>query len=166
MVSIPDEVFSVYEEFMDDFINDNFGVACTLIYPSRRTACANCIFDNIGNKSANRYKHGGPMPFNFGTCPLCSGKGFSEEEATDTITLRVYYNPREWIKINNVDSSNATAQVIGFLSDMPKFLRANEIIVNAPQENYKTWKFVKMGDSLPHGFKQRRYFVCFLQRID
>lgn len=167
MVNIPDEVFQVYEEFADDFIDDNFGVNCTLIYPSRRIFCSNCVFDQIGQKSANRYKHGGPAPFNFGNCPTCGGEGYKEEEATDTIKLRVYYNSKNWIKVaSSIDVPNAAAQVIGHLKDMPSFEMANEIIVNEPQENYKSWKFSRASDALPHGFKQRRYFVAFLQRID
>lgn len=166
MVDIPDGVFQAYEEFADDFINSNFGVTCELIYPARRIFCANCAFDPIGQKSANRYKSGGPMPFYFGNCPMCAGNGYIEDRATDTIKLRVYYSPKDWIKVaNSVDTSNASAQVIGFLSDMPKFERADEILTNKPQENYQEWRFTRLGDAMPHGFKQRRYFVAFLQSI-
>lgn len=167
MVSLPDEIFQEYESIVDDFINDNFGVDCKLIYPARRILCSNCVFDPIGQKSSNRYKHGGPAPFNFGNCPMCGGAGLKEEEAEDTIKLRVYYSPKDWIKIaDNISSDDADVQVIGFMSDMPKFNRANEIIVNSPQKNYETWKCVKSSKALPHGFKQRRYFICFLRMID
>lgn len=166
MVNINQSIFDKYKSICDDMISSNFGVNCELIYPSRREFCANCVFDTIGDKSANRYKHGGPQPFNFGYCPTCGGQGYKEVSNTEIIKLRVYYNPKNWIKITtstNIDESDA--QVIGFLYDKPKFDRADEIMLDSDQEGYQRYKFTKNSDSIPHGLGHDRYFVCLLKRV-
>lgn len=166
MVSIPDALFTKYKNTADDFIMLNFGVNCRLIYPARRILCANCVFDSIGQKSANRYKHGGPAPFNFGYCPVCGGEGYKEDEEFDSIKMRVYMRSEDFQGgIQGAHAPDADAQVIGFMYDLPKFDRANEIILNTDQENYKTWKFSKSGEAVPHGFKRDRYFMAFLKRV-
>ena len=167
MVSIPDSVFDKYREFADDFISENFGVNCKLIYPSRRIACVNCVSGRsmVGSTSTSRYKHGGPMPFNFGNCPTCGGQGYKEEEQTTTIKLRIYYKGEEFVKVNNLNVADADAQVIGFIYDLPKFNRANEILCDSDQEDYHKWRFTRSGDALPHGFKHNRYFIALLKRV-
>ena len=166
MVQINQRIFDKYKEFADDFINDNFGVNCKLIYPPKETECVNCVFDSIGRKSSNRYKHGGPQPFNFGNCPTCSGKGFREDEATENIKLRVYYEKKSWVKIagGTFNADDSDAQVIGFIHDMPKFDMANEIELDSDLKDYKTLSYTKAGDSFPHGFKHDRYFISHLRR--
>ncbi len=168
MVSIPDSVFIKYKNFADDFISKNFGVNCKLIYPPRRIACVNCITANslVGSTSTNKYKHGGPQPFSFGNCPTCGGAGFKEDEQTETIKMRVYFRAEEFIEIvPGVNTADSDAQVIGFIYDLPKYERANEIILNVDQANYQNWKFSRIGDAVPHGFKKDRYFMAFLKRI-
>jgi hypothetical protein len=166
MASIPEDIFTKYKQFADDFIDENFGVNCTLIYPPRRIMCSNCIFDSVGQKSSNRYKHGGPAPFSFGYCAICGGEGYKEEERTDTIKMRVYFSVSEDTKVvDGVTTPNVDAQVIGFIYDLPKFNRANEIICNSDLENYSTWKFTRIREAVPHGLRKDRYFMAYLKRI-
>ncbi len=168
MVKIPASVFLKYKEVADDFIINNFGINCKLIYPPRRIPCVNCISGNslIGSTSTNRYKHGGPQPFSFGNCPTCGGKGYKEDEQTDTIKLRVYFSVEEFTEVvDGLYTPNADAQVIGFIHDLPKFNRANEIICHSDLKNYTTWKFSRIREAVPHGFKKDRYFMAFLKRI-
>jgi len=166
-MDIPDSVWSAYEGMADDFINSNFGVNCTLMYPSKMEACSNCTYDPIGKKSANRYKSGGPMPFRFGTCPTCGGSGHKEVEQTEVIVMRVYYDSKEWMKIANIASSpDDDALVVGFMTDMNKFIRANFIITDSDLQGRQTWKFQKSSSPIPHGFRHYRYFAGMLKRID
>jgi hypothetical protein len=166
MATIPDSFFTKYKQTADDFIIDNFGINCKLIYPPRREMCANCVFDSIGQKSANRYKHGGPAPFSFGHCSVCGGEGYREEEQTEIIKMRVYFTPQESTKIvEGITTPAVDAEVIGFIYDLPKFNRANEIICHSDLENYSTWKFSRIREALPHGFKKDRYFIAYLKRV-
>lgn len=166
MVSIPDDVFSTYKEFADEMIA-SFGVNCILYYPSTLIECVNCVYDPIGQKSSNRYKHGGPMQFRFGNCPLCGGQGYKEQEVTETIRMRVYTTAREWKRFGEiVNTANASAVVIGYIYDMPKFEKANEIVVDSHLLGYKAWKYRSGSETAPWGFKHDRYFVSTLERID
>ena len=162
-ITIPSAFFNKYIEACDFFIdNDNIGKQCTLVYPSRKIACDNCVTNNIGGSSTNSYRHGGPAPFNFGRCPLCGGNGYHEEEITDTIRLRIYWEHRDWIKVSSVSFPDADVQIIGYLSDLPKLRRANEIILLNPK--YGSWRTVLAGEPFPHGFGKNRYFMGFLKR--
>ena len=176
MVSIPQAVFDKYNEFADDFINSNFGVRCNLIYPFKKIQCPNCVMSSFRG-GTNVYRTGGPLPFTFGPCPLCAGEGFQREEATpEVIKLRVYYRPKDWVKVSfptlhgeqgdvPFQIPDGTIQVIGFMSDLPKVERADKIQVNIDQDGYKRWTYQRLGEALPHGFKQDRYFICFLKRV-
>ena len=166
MVNIPQDVFDKYRETCDDFISSNFGVNCKLMYPSRRVSCANCVYDAIGKKSANRYKSGGPMPFSFGNCPTCGGAGYREEEQSEIIKLRVYSRSQDFKKIagSSINVPDGGIMVIGFLYEMPKFNRSNTVVINSDQANYQTWKFDKSGEAMIHGLVKDRYFMATMTR--
>ena len=165
MVNIPDEVFTKYKEFGDAMINQ-LGINCKVVYPPKRENCVNCVYDPIGKKSANRYRHGGPKPFNFGRCPMCGGNGFKEVESEEVVKLRVYYDYRDFVKVDGVsiNAPGERVQIIGYLTDMHKVRRANEIIINSDKGGYGTWRFVKGSEPAPWGLKKDRYFVAFLER--
>lgn len=166
MVDIPDEVFDAYNEFADDFIQSNFGVTCRLIYPARRIICVNCVFDPVGGKSSNKYKHGGPAPFHFGRCPTCGGDGYKEQTNFKDIKLRIYHDPKNWIKVADaVAVPDGSVQIIGMLSDLPEFNKADQIVVNQEQSQYHHWRFSHATEAFAHGFKRNRYFTAFLTRV-
>ena len=80
--------------------------------------------------------------------------------------MRVYFNAADNTKVvDGVSTPNVDAQVIGFIYDLPKFNRANEIVCHSDLENYATWKFTRSREDVPHGFKKYRYFMSFLKRI-
>lgn len=165
MVDIPQSVFDIYNDTVDDMINQNFGINCKIIYPPTRVQCNNCVFDSIGRKSANRYAHGGPAPFNFGVCPTCGGAGYREQESEDTIKMRVYYTPKEFIKIANlVNIPDGAVMVIGFLTDSLKIKNSYRIIINSDLEGLASGVYEKLEEPVPWGFKKNRYFRCVLKR--
>jgi hypothetical protein len=161
---IPQEVFDIYNEFADDFINDNFGVLCTLYYPATSVAC-DCETDPIGQKIANRFQHGGPAPFTARHCSFCGGSGYKESVPTDTVMLRVYDQPKNWIKIAGfANVADADVQIIGFLADVPKISSSDYIVLNTEQNVFGDFKYKLASVCLPHGFKKNRYFVALLKK--
>lgn len=69
----------------------NFGI-------SKKNICPNCIYDPALKKSSNKYKNGGPVPFDLGQlCPYCYGAGFSGEEKTETVYLAIIADNKKWI---------------------------------------------------------------------
>jgi len=164
MVNIPNEVWSLYNSFADDFINLNFGEDCMLVYPSLSSECPNCLPDNIGKKSSNIYKTGGPEPFDNGMiCPHCNGEGFYHTEPTETIKLRIYWSPKDWVKTGTTLSiPDGSVQIIGFLSDLPKVMQASHIKLVSKNDGIMTNTFVRIQEPFYHGFKKNRYFSLYL----
>jgi hypothetical protein len=161
---IPQEVFDIYNEFCDDFIDDNFGVNCTIYYPQTSVAC-DCQTDQIGQKIANRFQHGGPAPFTARGCSFCGGSGYRETTASEVIKLRIYDQPKHWIKVASfVNVADGDVQIIGHLRDAPKLSNADHIIINSDQAAYGDFKYKLNSPCLPHGFKKNRYFIALLKK--
>lgn len=161
--SIPNELFDKYREVCDYLIDhNNFGKACTIYYPPLKEECSNCETGLDGSTSTNVYRRGGPAPFGFGSCPLCGGNGYRETESTDSIRLRLYWSKKDWSKFG-VKIPDADVMCIGYLSDLPKFKRANSISLISEQK-HEDFRFVTACEPFPHGFGHNRYFICFLKR--
>ena len=163
-LSIPDGLFDKYREAADWFIdNDNIGRNCLIIYPPKRTSCDNCITKMIGSTTTSVYRHGGPAPFSFGDCPMCGGNGYSEEESTDTIRLRVYWNRKDWVRITDgIGVDDADVMAIGYMSDISKVKRSIEIKL-VSDNNEAEYRATVTGQPTPWGFGRNRYFVVFLK---
>jgi hypothetical protein len=103
------------------------------------------------------------MPFEFGSCPLCGGNGYKEEEVTDTIRLRIYWSRADWIRIaGSIVSDDAEVMVIGYISEVSKMRKASNILL-AKDNNEATYRTSLLGEPTPWGFGRNRYFLAFLQ---
>lgn len=164
-ISIPAALKQKYYEVMNDvFLADDFySRLCTLYYPPRRVDCADCDTQLLGGTSKNVFQHGGPAPFNNTGCVYCGGNGYREEEVTDSVRLRVYWNKRDWIKTASVVAPNAEAQVIGKIVDYPKIAQANEIRL-VSQQNEMDARFKLAGEPFYHGFGKNQFFTAYLVR--
>lgn len=163
MISIPNTLWDKYYEAADLFITE-FGSDCTIYYPPLKTECINCTISFFGGISKNVYKHGGPAPFQFGTCPMCGGNGFAESETIDSIRLRIYWNKKDWIRTAEIIASpDAEVQVIGYLTELKKIRRANYIKLVSNQNELEN-KYVLDGEPFFWGLKKNRYFVAYLKK--
>jgi hypothetical protein len=66
------------------------------------------------------------------------------------------------IKVKNFDNS---IQTIGYMSDLPRVLKAKSLIVHEGIKDYKEIRFQRSGEFIPIGLKQIRYFACFWGRV-
>lgn len=164
--SIPSDVLDKHE-WVSDFFIDSLGKDCTLVYPPKVSRCPNCYIDPRTGRSNNRYKAGGPRSFPNGTiCPWCGGAGKSQKEATENVKLRIYWSPKEWKDLGvDIDSSDGMAQVIGYMTDLPKIEKAQYIILNKEVQGYTRFSCQRFGEATPWGFRQNRYFIQFVKRI-
>jgi hypothetical protein len=102
--------------------DDACTIPCTLNYGiTKYEDCENCSYDSIGQKSANRYVSGGPVPFPFGTiCPMCDGRGKRGVETSESINLMVIWNYKEFINVGTVyTGADDMIQVITFDENIP-----------------------------------------------
>lgn len=164
--NIPSEVFDTHEWVADEFIDGELGSTCTLTFPAKREACDNCLYDTHTNRSANIYRTGGPIPFNnHQICPRCQGVGKLSEPVTDSIRLRVYWEPSYWKDIGvKVADPEGICVVIGYMADLPKLERANTILLNDELKNIRNYRCARDGEALPWGFRRDRYFQQMMKR--
>ena len=165
-LSLPASLVQEYQWTMDAFIDDtNIGHICSLVYPPRLEECPNCFLDAKTGRSINIYKSGGPAAFpNHTTCPWCNGEGRLRVPVEETIRLRVYYNPKDFIPGLPVEAKDAVVQVIGYLTDLPKLERATEVILDSNLQPLQRIKCVRSGAAAPWGFGQR-YFAQLLRVV-
>lgn len=164
--SISDDVVNTHE-WVADFFIDQLGVWCKLVYPEIDSECPNCFLDLDTKRSTNIYNGTGPYPFTNNTiCPYCGGVGRLSAPSTENIRLRVYYSPKDWVKLEGLPlvSPDGMAQVIGYMADLPKFERAQYIIINNNVKTMREYRVVRAGEALPWGFRQNRYFVQMVKR--
>lgn len=168
-INIPSGVFDVYNEAILLFTR-----SATLVYPEKKEDCPNCIMSNMGtrNRSISIYQTGGPFPFERGMpCPYCNGKGYKAEESTDTITLRIYWDRKSWVKTGaEINIPDMSIQTIAYMADLEKIEKAKYLIPSYDGiENYDVnAKYEKAGISFPQGFKQNntKYVVTFWSRAN
>lgn len=158
-INIPQSLFDTFNETIDYFIDDSFGVDCRLYFAKNRVDCTNCI-----NTNSNIY--GGFDSFVNRNCHYCGGLGYKESEQTEDIKLRLYYDKKKWLRIiDPIDAPDGTVQVIGYLSDLPSLRAADYMVINTAQEDIIRQKYKTFGEFNTHGFKHDRYIVGYLQRV-
>lgn len=161
--TIPNEVFTIYREVVDELLtNINTSNSCTVYYPPLKTECSNCTTGFFGGISKNVYRHGGPAPFE-GMCPLCGGNSYLETENTDTLRLRIYWSKKDWLKIGAGDIPQADVMVIGWMADLPKIERMNEIQLVSDQN--VSGRYRLSSKPRPWGFGKDKYFISFLVQV-
>ena len=150
--------------FLDDAA---LTVPCTLIYGGKFSTCANCIYDPIGRKSANRYLSGGPIPFNNGQiCPLCHGVGKLMTETTESMYLMPIWDYKQWINFDiNLQSPEGLVQTFSKYVTLPKIKRAQEIIIDTGLQPSVRHRFKRDGEPNPAGLADSEFIVTMWKRM-
>lgn len=163
---VPQFVFDTHEKICDDMLsNPNIAVKTKLVYPEKKEDCPNCVYNPLQGNSSGKYQTGGPIPFTYGICPYCHGKGtINSSPPSDIINLRVYYDKASWRKIANIEIQDGGAMVIGYIKDLPKITQAITIIPSYEIKEYGERKYSLDGEPLPWGLSKDKYFVGALKR--
>jgi hypothetical protein len=163
--TIDPEVLNIQAEIAASLILD-FGITCLIYYPPQETVCPNCFFSTITQRSNNIYKPGGPIPFTNGSiCPYCNGAGIKKESATESITVKAYADPKDWVDIGvPIKEGDSMIQIWGFADDIPKLRRAEYVELFLQTKNYWEYKGRLEGKPVPHGFK-KNLFIAFIKGI-
>jgi hypothetical protein len=153
----------------DSLINV-LGTPCVIYYPPIWEPCSNCLADVIGNKSSNRYKHGGPVPFQVGSiCPACSGNGKRAKETTESSKFLTAYDPKKFfypVPTLDVRQPYAVIQLEGFLTDLPKLRRAEYVIIHADIKGVAEGRYRLSSEAFDdNNIVQGRYFFCTMEKV-
>lgn len=146
---------------------DSLSKTCKLIYPPTTEYCVNCVYDSIGKKSSNHYKHGGPAPFQQSICPMCGGEGQRATENSEDITCVLYWKPSKFLSVNdNIRTPNQQLEIKILITDYPKLKKAEFIIIQTSALPYQTFRCRLSGEPVDnHNIIQDKYMLARLERI-
>jgi hypothetical protein len=156
-ISIPSGVFTKYKEFADEMIT-SFGVSCSLIYTHQVEVITESVPTVKQRRSLNIQNRNESAGFSRGSST------FKTVENTDTLTMRVYRNKKDFIKIGQIDVPDGAIQTISYLSDLPKLNRAIALITDTQLSAHETYRYVKVSEPVPHGLEHDRYIICLWKR--
>lgn len=141
---------------------DGLSTECTLVYGiSDKEICPNCLFDSLTNKSANKYKDGGPLPFDVGVlCPYCYGLGYAgKENSFSNIYLVVLWDSKTWINFNtDIKNTDDYVQTICSIDLKNKIEAANHILI-------KDKKFERQGSANYSGLGDNKYIITTWRQV-
>jgi hypothetical protein len=159
-INVPQSVFDKYFDVIDSTFTI-FGITCQLVYVEKVEEISSSFdnFPTINSISAHRRGPGAPA---FSR----AGSVFREVETIEDIKLKVYWDSRSWVKVSqDIVAPDNSIQTIGYMTDLPKILRAKELIVHKDIKDYGELRFKRTGEHFPVGLKQTRYFACFWERV-
>lgn len=132
MISIPSGVFNVYQEFVNYLIEDpNIGKTITLYYETRKPKTSSVYNEDFLDNSQN--------------------------VKTETLRIRMYHSPRDWVKMGYVDMVAGRVQILGYMSEATKLEKCTYI-------EYGNLTYKLGVKPVPHGFGSR-YFIAYLDLI-
>jgi len=167
LFEITADIRRIAQDGFDDLL-DQLGKECQLIYPPVGGDCPNCIKDTINNTSTNRYNGSGSEPFDDGEiCPVCNGTGHIESQSTESITLLMNWEPKNFVILGgNVQKPYSVLETKGYMIDAPKVMRAQTLIAELPITPYIKATFALDSEPVDrNNIIQGRYFVCIWKRI-
>lgn len=167
LFTLTDDIKNIARDAIDDLI-DQLGKTCTLVYPPKWVDCANAATDPVGHKGANRWVNGGASQFNpLGVCSLCNGEGKIAQEVTDDVVMLLAWEPSKFFVKSPayVDVPKGQIQTKGYITDLPKIMKARQMIVQPSLESTIRWRFELAGEPIdPGNIIQGRYFVALWNR--
>ena len=155
-VNIPESVFTKYYDVVDSTFNI-FGVTCQLVYIEKVEEISNSYNNIPSNHSVNAHRR--PQD-NYKR----QNKVFRDVEKTEDIKIKVYWDSKSWTKTAGIVVPENAIQTIFYATDLPKIVRAKELIVHKDIKDYKEMRFKMSGEPFPMGQRQNRYFGCFWER--
>ena len=155
-VNIPESVFTKYYDVVDSTFNI-FGVTCQLVYIEKVEEISNSYNNIPSNHSVNAHRR--PQD-NYKR----QNKVFRDVEKTGDIKIKVYWDSKSWTKTAGIVVPENAIQTIFYATDLPKIVRAKELIVHKDIKDYKEMRFKMAGEPFPMGLRQNRYFGCFWER--
>ena len=158
-ITIPESVFDKYFEVIDSTF-DIFGITCQLVSIEKKEVIITTPDDNIPTiNTINDHRRGGGDR-NRGT------KTIKEVEVLTDIKLKVYWSDKEWVKVSqNIVVPDADIQTIFYMSDLPKILKAKQLLVHKNIKDYGEMRLERSGEHIPLGLRQTRYAACFWKRV-
>lgn len=158
MVTIPSGVFTKYAEFADAMLaSSGFGVSCKLVYTEKIQTVDQTVPNIKQRKLMNLQDISPDSGFRRGTT------SFRTIETTENITLRVYWDKKDFKKFGNIEVPDGSIMSIGKYADLQKINKAKALLINTDKTGNIEWRFTKSSEPTMHGL-DNNYFMCFWSR--
>lgn len=159
MVTIPSGVFNKYAEFADAMLTPEvFGTACKLVYTDKIQVIDNSVPEIKQRKLMNLQNVSPQSGFKRGEI------SYKTVETTEDITLRIYWDKKEFKKFGNIEAPDGSLMTIGAYADLPKINKAIALLINTDKNGHADWRFTKIGEPTLYGLDSKNYFMCFWGR--
>jgi hypothetical protein len=158
MVIIPSSVFTKYAEFADAMLASiGFGISCKLVY-TEKIQVIDDIVPNLKQRKIMNLQNTSPdSGFRRGDT------SFKTVETEEDITLRVYWDKKDFKRFGNIEVADGSIMTIGRYSDLKKITRAKALLINTDKTGHIEWRFTKSSEPTMHGL-DNNYFMCFWSR--
>lgn len=158
-INISQSVIDKYFEVIDSTF-DIFGSTCQLVSIQKKEEIIYNPNNNLPTVNSVNDHRRGLGDRNRGNVSI------KEIEVFTDIVLKIYWDSKQWIQLSSgIVAPDSSIQSIGYMSDLPKVLAAKCLIVHDNIKGYKEMRFERIGEHIPLGLKQKRYFACFWKRI-
>lgn len=158
MVLIPSGVFTKYAEFADAMLaSSGFGTLCKIVYTEKIQTIDETVPGIKQRKLMNLQDISPDSGFRRGTT------SFKTVETTENITLRVYWDKKDFKKFGNIEVRDGSIMTIGKYSDLSNINRAKALLINTDKTGHIEWRFTKSSEPTLHGL-DNNYFMCFWSR--
>jgi hypothetical protein len=91
-------------------------------------------------------------------------KKFKTVENTESITLRIYWDEKDFKKYGNVNMPDGSIMAISTYSDLAKIRRAAFLLVQTAKTAHTQWKFEKAAEPTVHGLNND-YLMSYWRRV-
>jgi len=160
MVSIPSGVFTKYGEFADTMLNlaNGFGTQCQLVYTDQ----IEIVTNNVPNFKQKRVFDVQSMNPDSGFSR--GSKKFKTVETTEDITLRIYWDEKDFKKFGNINIPDGGVMAIGNYSELTKIRKAAFLLIETAKTGHAQWKFEKTAEPTIHGL-DTNYLMSYWSRV-
>ena len=88
---------------------------------------------------------------------------FGKKDTTEDITLRVYWDQKDFKKYGNVNIPDGSIMAISNYSDLGKIRKAAFLLVQTAKTGHAQWKFEKAAEPTVHGLNNN-YLMSYWKR--
>ena len=89
---------------------------------------------------------------------------FTTIETTEDITLRIYWDQKEFKKFGNVNLPDGSVMAIGNYSQLAKIRKAAFLLIECAKTGHAQWKFEKAAEPTVHGL-DKSYLMSYWKRV-
>ena len=160
MVTLPTGVYAKYDEFATEMLNQStgFGVQCQLVFTDKIEVATQSVPNFKQKRVMNVQSINPDSGFGRGT------KKFKTVETTENITLRIYWDEKDFKKYGNINMPDGSIMAISNYSDLAKIRKAVFLLVQTAKTAHAQWKFEKAAEPTVHGLNND-YLMSYWRRV-